>query len=287
MKIAIDIDGPVADLTTAWLALWNRDNGQDVREQDIHSWEMEKYTGEGIYSYLTEELYNSPSLLPVYGADYAIQLLEDAGHKIMLATAAYADRRPWLTANGLGLYDLVCSANKGLVDADILIDDYYENCVKFVKAKAGRRAILWTKPWNIGVPLENDGAILRTSSWINASATIGYLSTPPVAHETEIRAPAQVKAFREIIEKMYSVHLDKNADYSPANILGAGEIGIMTRVWDKVARLMNLMGFRLNIEKSEFATPKMPREEAVEDSILDLAVYAIIWLIYRQGSWGK
>jgi hypothetical protein len=107
-------------------------------------------------------------------------------------------------------------------------------------------------------------------------------------HITEIRRPEQVAEFDRILEKMRQTHLDKNADYSPANILGAGEIGLMTRIWDKTSRLMNLTGFRIEIASSEYEKPLIPVvDESVEDTLTDLAVYAIIGLILRKGKWGK
>ena len=60
----------------------------------------------------------------------------------------------------------------------------------------------------------------------------------------------------------------------------------MTRVWDKVARLMNLTGFRLEVETATFAEPKDPKNESLADNLLDLAVYAIIWMLHRSGQWG-
>lgn len=61
-------------------------------------------------------------------------------------------------------------------------------------------------------------------------------------HPTEEKYPKQTKAFRELIDKMYAIHLDKNQDYSPANILVSGEVGIIVRIWDKYCRICNLMG---------------------------------------------
>jgi len=115
---------------------------------------------------------------------------------------------------------------------------------------------------------------------------MGYINLDRPTHITEDLRPEQTEAFRDIIEHMYEVHLDKNADYSPANILGTGEIGLATRTWDKMARLMNLMGFRIEIKSSEFEEPLDPKNESIEDTITDLAVYCIIWLIYRKGKWG-
>lgn len=110
----------------------------------------------------------------------------------------------------------------------------------------------------------------------------------PHLHPTETSAPQQCKAFREILGQMYRVHMNKNADYSPANILATGEIGLVTRLWDKTARLMNLVGIYFDhLVHTGVRPPRKPKNEAIEDSFIDLAVYAIIGLIYRRGAWGK
>lgn len=109
----------------------------------------------------------------------------------------------------------------------------------------------------------------------------------PLVHPTEYNRPQQVRAFIDVVMQMYRVHLDKNADYSPANILGAGEIGLMTRVWDKISRLMNLMGFRIEISQSKFDKPMMPKNESIDDNVMDFTVYGVIWQLHRRGTWGK
>ncbi len=160
------------------------------------------------------------------------------------------------------------------------------------------------------------------------SQLIGRDSIGKVPHPTEERYPIQTAAFRELIEKMYQVHLDKNLDYSPANILVTGDIGVVVRVWDKIARIFNLSGLefpsvkpeleelrkdisnieseneeeeynidkivgRLDkiIEKSTIDFAKIKKKEAanesLDDSWLDLAVYAIIGYLERQNKWGK
>lgn len=110
----------------------------------------------------------------------------------------------------------------------------------------------------------------------------------PAPHPTELKRPQQSTMFLETVMRMYRVHLNKNADYSPANIMGTGEVGIMTRLWDKIARLMNLVGFRLEIsEPAHYEVPDKPKNESLEDNIIDAAVYPIIWLIMRAGKWGR
>lgn len=65
---------------------------------------------------------------------------------------------------------------------------------------------------------------------------------PKILHPTEIKLPIQTKGFRDITKRMYEVHLKKNKDYSPANIIVTGLPGVMVRMWDKIARMFNLMG---------------------------------------------
>ncbi len=111
----------------------------------------------------------------------------------------------------------------------------------------------------------------------------------PCPHPVEDRSPQQAQAFIETVMKMYRVHLQKNMDYSPVNILGTGQVGSVVRLWDKTARLMNLLGFRLEMKGPATYEPpsREPNYEAVEDTFLDLANYAVIALLLRLGKWGQ
>ena len=107
-------------------------------------------------------------------------------------------------------------------------------------------------------------------------------------HITERRSPIQCKAFSELLGSMYRTHLQKNADYSPANIMGTGFVGAITRLWDKMARLMSLTGFQLKIvEPAEYTAPREAANESIDDTFLDLANYAVITRLLRDGKWGK
>jgi len=106
-------------------------------------------------------------------------------------------------------------------------------------------------------------------------------------HETEVRCPNQSARFREILDEMYLTHLDKNADYSPANVLGVGELGIVVRLWDKMTRLMNLLGFEVQVKFVGYHGPKEAKNESITDTYMDMSVYAIIGRLYREGRWGN
>lgn len=104
-------------------------------------------------------------------------------------------------------------------------------------------------------------------------------------HPVEKRCPRQVKEFRRILDQLYSIHLDKNEDYSPHNILATGSIGVTVRIWDKAARLMNLSGF--DVRNGAYHGEKPAKHESIDDTLLDQANYCIIALLVRKGHWGK
>lgn len=81
-------------------------------------------------------------------------------------------------------------------------------------------ALVMTPNWQ-----ESRGAKIEHEYAVTLNIPIFYAPDLPELHITEVRSPIQARAFREFIGRMYRVHLKKNADYSPANILGAGKIG--------------------------------------------------------------
>lgn len=114
-----------------------------------------------------------------------------------------------------------------------------------------------------------------------------YWPDMPEVHPVEADLPEQCEGFIGTVMRMYRVMLDKNFDYSPANILGTGQVGLVTRLWDKTARLMNLTGFRLRVEAATFEAPKSPKNESIEDALMDLGNYGIIGLLMLAGKWGR
>jgi hypothetical protein len=73
--------------------------------------------------------------------------------------------------------------------------------------------------------------------------------------------------------------LRKHADYGPSNILnspGGPLNGLSVRLYDKVARLNNLL---------DIGTP--PQNESLRDTLLDIANYATIGLLVVDENWGK
>lgn len=116
---------------------------------------------------------------------------------------------------------------------------------------------------------------------------IYYYPDIPEISITEINNPIQCQEFINTTMDMYRTHISKNSDYQAMNILGTGELGVVVRLWDKIARLLNLYGFRITITQSRLEPPKKPKHESIDDSFLDAAVYSVIGMLLRKGAWGK
>jgi hypothetical protein len=135
---------------------------------------------------------------------------------------------------------------------------------------------------------DSKGAKMEHEYALSLGIPVYYAPDLPGLHPTEVVSPIQCQGFREQVGIMYRTHLSKNADYSPANILLTGETGLVTRLWDKTARLLNLSGFKFQAMLHEGVfPPKKPKHESINDTYDDLAVYAVIGKLLRTNRWGR
>jgi hypothetical protein len=122
----------------------------------------------------------------------------------------------------------------------------------------------------IGDPPGSTG--IAGSTYIHPSAK--YPPLPPLKS-------AKINAFEEDVNdiafELVQLLLQKHKDYGPKNInnspYGATQ-GLVVRMWDKIARIVNLTNNKRHAEN-----------EPLEDSFKDLANYAIIGLMVQRGKW--
>lgn len=79
------------------------------------------------------------------------------------------------------------------------------------------------------------------------------------------------EAFEVVCREMLEMFIKKHKDYGKSNILDTGELGIAFRVSDKLNRLKNLL-----------PKNKTPTNETIEETWVDIAVYAVIAVLYRR-----
>lgn len=84
------------------------------------------------------------------------------------------------------------------------------------------------------------------------------------------------EAFKQICDELLVTFIKKHKDYGKGNILSIKELGIAFRESEKIERLKNLL------MKSD-----NPENESIDDSWMDVAVYAIIARMYREGTFQK
>lgn len=83
------------------------------------------------------------------------------------------------------------------------------------------------------------------------------------------------EAFEKVSVEMLKMFLKKHKDYGKANILDMDQLGIAFRISEKFNRIKHLL-----------IKSKDPANESIEDSWIDIAVYAVIAILLRRG-WFK
>ena len=83
-----------------------------------------------------------------------------------------------------------------------------------------------------------------------------------------------VTDFKKIAQELINLFEAKQHDYGPGNIASFGNLGVLVRMNDKFERLKNLV---LN--------NKRPANEGIEDTLKDIANYAVIYLMIERGLW--
>jgi 5'(3')-deoxyribonucleotidase len=128
-RICIDMDGIVADLLTKWLRVYNDEWNDDLTIADIQTWETHDYVnpdlGRGIYQ-LIERAGFFDDLAPISGAIEGVTKLVEAGHEVVLATAAASGdsaraKVEWVQTHfehlGFGRRDMFIGHKKHWLDA--------------------------------------------------------------------------------------------------------------------------------------------------------------------------
>lgn len=174
-------------------------------------------------------------------------------------------------------------------DCEAQYDTYIKGDLAFID---NVEAMVMVPGWE-----DSKGANLERDYALSLEMPVYYYPDLPPLHPTELKSPIQVAAFRRETGIMMRTHMSKNADYSPLNVGGPGMVGIVTRIWDKVTRIMNLVGFDIIIEKIDDDgtwhvtikpdfKPKTPKHESLLDTFKDLPVYGIIAKLFLNNEWG-
>ena len=83
--------------------------------------------------------------------------------------------------------------------------------------------------------------------------------------------------FKALTEEAFALWQKKNISYGPYNISVFGLKGIAVRMFDKMQRVLRLVWHSVD----------NPLDETIQDTFLDLAVYALIAILVIRNQWPK
>jgi len=84
------------------------------------------------------------------------------------------------------------------------------------------------------------------------------------------------ESFEKVCQEMTQMFIKKHKDYGKGNILDTRELGVLFRISDKVNRLKNLL-----------IGGKAPKNESIEETWIDIGVYAVIAVLLMRGWFEK
>jgi len=148
-----DVDDVTAKLAPVWLGLYNKDYDDNLTEEDITDWGIDKLVkpecGLKIYDYLKDpHIYDE--VIPTPGALEGTNALREMGYRVLFATSCpveVAGRKfHWLEQYGFikKERDYIEIRDKSLLKGDYMIDDNYDNCRGFTGY-----GYLMKAPWNV------------------------------------------------------------------------------------------------------------------------------------------
>lgn len=156
MRVAVDVDGVLADHVRPLVADLESKTGFELRPEELATWDLPLPGAEtDLLTAVTRRL-GDPSYLrraPVVdGATEGIERLRDRDHEVVVATHRPAHTHPttreWLADNGVEYDEFVDDVpdDKGEIEVDVLVDDYHGNVRNALDA--GRAGLLFRQPWN-------------------------------------------------------------------------------------------------------------------------------------------
>ncbi|MFQ5920878.1 MAG: hypothetical protein ACE5JV_02550 [Nitrososphaerales archaeon] len=159
MKIALDVDGVLADIIHVWLEEYNKTNNRTLKKQEISQWDFWKGFGYDRYRFYEElsRCWSRWEEVPVMEQSIAssVEKLNSAG-TVDIVTARDAASaefvKQWLKHNEI-MYSRYVPVMRGRDKADlsydVFIDDSPLNAVSI--ASKGKRVLLYDQPWNRSV----------------------------------------------------------------------------------------------------------------------------------------
>lgn len=169
--IAVDMDGVLANLLDDLLVYYNTIWEDNLTERDISGWRVKNYVDLNATDYL-ENILKLPNfyrdLKPIEGSVKGLNKLSEY-YDVVILTDPYVkesieQKIDWLEEYfpSIDLSDIIFTSQKGLINADYIIDDNIDNIINFIKMNglSEDRGFLFSHHFNSNIEYSN-----KVSGW--------------------------------------------------------------------------------------------------------------------------
>lgn len=156
MKIALDVDGVLADIILVWINEYNRKYNKSITRETIRNWDFWKELGVDKYEfyYQLSNCWSQWKNVPPMESNIAEVVAKLNSMSVVdIVTARDQDSTrhviDWLEYNKIKYNEYVAvpdGRDKANLDYDVFIDDSPHNAMRM--AAKGRSVLLYDQPWN-------------------------------------------------------------------------------------------------------------------------------------------
>jgi len=186
LKIAVDLDGVLAEAMIGWCELYNQRHGQSLSFEDIRAWNVWKVVKiqRDEFFRILDDAWLQWERIPATEEDVGeqVKLLREFGSVDVVtgrSARTVASAKEWLNAHSVP-YDRFVRTESTLakirLDYDVLVDDS-PTLMQLIASKSMALGILYTRPWNRDARIPT--VVRRVSRWAEVPPIVRAVSRRP------------------------------------------------------------------------------------------------------------
>jgi uncharacterized HAD superfamily protein len=183
LKIAVDLDGVLAEAMIGWCELYNQRHGQSLSFEDIRAWNVWKIVKiqRDEFFRILDDAWLQWERIPATEEDVGeqVKLLREFGSVDVVtgrSARTVASAKEWLNAHSVP-YDRFVRTESTLakirLDYDVFVDDS-PTLMQLIASKSMALGILYTRPWNRDARIPT--VVRRVSRWAEVPPIVRAVS---------------------------------------------------------------------------------------------------------------
>jgi uncharacterized HAD superfamily protein len=188
LKIAVDLDGVLAEAMVVWCNLYNKRYGGALEFKDIRAWEvwkLVKVTRDQFFRLLDDAWLDWEKMPPTeQDVGQQVKLLAEFGTVDIVtgrSTRTVSQAKEWLKAHAIPYNQFVRTEStmaKISLSYNVFIDDS-PKLMELIASRSKALGILYTRPWNCDTQMPN--VVRRVTRWAEVPPIVRAVSTRPLA----------------------------------------------------------------------------------------------------------